>query len=396
MKWLIAAAAAAGAALLFPLEAAAASFSHQALAYFVPDKRIRVDAGITDPRGVQLARVYFKAGAQADYIFVPMQQAGGRYVATLPAPSASAGSLEYLLLALDNDGQVSRTDAYKVAARRSDETPAWQSAGGRGDVKVFSEIPNAPKPVAMYSDSLAMDVVESGARLGAAAGLYAGTGGGAASASAATAKSATAAGTTSGTTTAATTTATVGGLSTAAIVGGVVVAGAAVAAAAGGGGGGSGGSGGGTSTPSGPAAFAGPWSGTFSVSVTVTCSNAAGNGSCSASAPFSGTADSAGNFTGSSQSGVWSCSGSPVGTSIAGFNLPSQSFNSTIAANGAATFRAASSQSVQGSSFSCPALIVTFTSSPHRVSGSAPCTGTIADPTYGTCTFTEPLSISGS
>ena len=383
-----------GLAMALPFAAFAASITHQPIAYFVPEKRIRVDAGISDPKGVQVARVYFKAGAQADYIFVPMQPAGGRYVATLPAPSASANALEYLVLASNNDGQVSRTEAYKVAARRTSETPSWQSAGGQGDVKVFTEIPDMPKPIAAYSDSIAMDVVESGARLGAAAGLYAGTGGAGGAAGAATAKSAAGASTTTSTTAASAS--AVGGLSTAAIVGGVVVAGAAVAAASGGGGGGGSGGSSTPSAPSGPAAFAGAWSGTFSVNATVTCTNSAGNATCSASAPFSGNADAAGNFVGSSQPGTWSCSGSSVATSITGATLTPQTFNSTISANGTATFLAATNPSAPGVSAGCPALVVTFTSSPHHVGGTMTCSGTVTSTSFGSCSFTEPVTISGS
>src|ERR1700674_2238259 len=167
--------------------ARAATIDHNAIAYFVADKRVRLEATVSDPKGVQLARTYFKTPAQADYIYVPMQAAGAnRYVAVLPAPNASTPSMEYLFLALNNDGQVSRTEAYKVQARKGGETPSWQSASNQGELKVFTELPNAPKAVAGFSDSVAMDLAESGARFGAAAGLYGGVQGSAAGAAATT------------------------------------------------------------------------------------------------------------------------------------------------------------------------------------------------------------------
>ena len=46
---------------------------HAPLSYFVAGKRINVEARIADPKGVKVARTYFRAGAQADYTFVPMQ-----------------------------------------------------------------------------------------------------------------------------------------------------------------------------------------------------------------------------------------------------------------------------------------------------------------------------------
>jgi hypothetical protein len=236
------------------------TIDHARLAYFVAEKRIVVTAMVTDPKGVKLARTYFKAGAQADYTFVPMQSAGAnRYFATLPAPAAGTPSIEYIVLAQNGAGAVSRTAAFTVQARNGGETPSWQSSSKAGDLRVFTEAAQAPANLAGFSDSVTLDVVESGARLGAAAGLYGGGSGGAAGvASTATSGAATAA-TTAG--------ATAGGLSTAAIVGGVVIAGAA-AAAAGGGGGGSSATPASPPAPSGAAAYAGNWSGTWTLTQT--------------------------------------------------------------------------------------------------------------------------------
>jgi hypothetical protein len=54
--------------------------------------------------------------------------------------------------------------AYTVAARKSNETPAWQSAASRGDVKVYTELAEAPRTIAGFTDSITIDIVESGAR----------------------------------------------------------------------------------------------------------------------------------------------------------------------------------------------------------------------------------------
>lgn len=363
-------------AVSVPMVALAATFNHQQIPYFVPEKRIRVDSAISDPKGVQVARVYFKAGAQADYIFVPMTQSGGRYVATLPAPSASAGSMEYLLLALNNDGQVSRTEAYKVAARRSNETPSWQSASGQGQVKVFTEIPEMPKPVAAYSDSIAMDVVESGARLGGAVGLYAGTGGGAGSAGAATAKSA--AGASSTTSTTAASASTVGGFSTAAIIGGVVVAGAAVAAASSGGGGGSSGG----STPSGTS-FAGTYNGTQSSNISINCGSF-GSATCTINAPITLTVNSSNSASGSTGTANITCSSPSFGSiaqAVSGSQLPA----TPVSSSGVISIPG-SSVSQSGASVTCSAGSITLNGSSHTMSGSQSCSGNFSSPPES-CTF---------
>lgn len=345
-------------ALAAPLAAVAATFNHQQIAYYVPDKRIRVDAAISDPKGVQVARVYFKAGAQADYIFVPMQQSAGRYVATLPAPSASANSMEYLLLAMNGDGQVSRTDAYKVAARRSNETPSWQSASGQGDVKVFTEIPNAPKPVAMYSDSIAMDVVESGARLGAAAGLYPG-GGGAGGATA--------------------TASTAGGVSTAVIVGGLAVAGIAVAAGSRGGGDSGG-------TPS--TNFAGTYNGSQSGNININC-GAAGSATCTVSAPVTINVNSSNTATGVAGNGTVNCN-------IPGFGTAAQAVASgvtiqgPVGSNGVISIPG-STISQSGVNVTCQAGSVTLNATSHTFSGSQACSGNFNQPP-NSCTFNFTLN----
>ena len=347
---------------------AATTISHSAIGYFVPDKRINIDAAISDPSGIKLARVYFKPAAQADYLLVPMRSEGAnRFVGTIPAPSASTSKLEYLVLAVNNDGQVSRTDAYTATERASRETPAWQSAPTQEPVKVFTELPTAPAPSAAFSDSVSMDVVESGARFGAVAGLYGAQAGGAAGGAAS-----------GSTTTAATTTsATAGGLSTAAIVGGIAVAGGLAAAASGGGGGGGGG--GGT-----PTSFAGNWSGTEAGSISVTCpSQPSQGGSCTFTIPYSGTVNASNVFNGSTSAGNVNCSSPSFGT-IAQAITGSQPLTFTIASNGTASIPGFS-QSQSGASITCAAANLTFSASAHTISGSQSCNGTFSPPA---CTFT--------
>ena len=372
-KW--AAIAMSGFAALYATFAAAQTrFDHHAPGYVVPEKRVQISANVTDPKGVKLARVYFKTPAQADYVFVPMSSAGGaRYVATVPAINASAPSLQYVLLAVSSEGAVSKTQEYTVAARKSTEVPAWQSASNTGEMKVFTEAAMAPQSVAGFADSIAMDVVESGARFGAAAGLAASGGAGAAGSGAA-------GGTSAG--------ATAGGLSTAAIVGGVAIA-AGVAAAAGGGGGGGGG--GGSTTGGG---LSGSWSGTVTQNIQMSCTvpGASATETCTLSQPFTGTVDGSGNFNYTAAASTMNCSLSgssfsqPVPASSSSFNVPS-SGNVTIPG---------STNSQSGITTVCPAGSITFANSPRRISGSYTC-NTSGSPSPGsTCNGTSVVTWSGS
>ncbi len=206
------------------------SIQHKPVAYITPDKRTRLEASVKDAKGISLVRVYFKADNQADYLFVPMETTtAGSYSAILPGMAKGAKSLDYLFLAVNNDNQVVKTQVFSVKQKEDKDAPSWQMVKSDGDIQVWTELGKAPAVAESFSDSIAMNAVESGGRFGVVAGLYEGSTSAATSGAAGSASSA------------GTVTAAAGGLSTAAIVGAAVVGGAA---AAGGGGGG-----GGTTTP---------------------------------------------------------------------------------------------------------------------------------------------------
>ena len=170
-------------ALLSPIASAIAAdtdttVGHKAIAHFVPEKRIRVEAKIKDPKGVNLVRAYFKSDAHADYLFVPLAKLEtdpNSYAGCLPAPAASAASIEYLFLVVNDERKVVKTAPPNKAAARSDkDLPSWQMGCGNEQMTVYKELPELPSPTGAYADSVAMDVVESGARFGAVAGLFGG------------------------------------------------------------------------------------------------------------------------------------------------------------------------------------------------------------------------------
>lgn len=207
---------------------ASTKIMHTPPAYFIPGHRIAVKADVTDKAGITVARCYFRATDQADYVFVSLNPAtDGTYEGILPAPSKETQTVTYLFLAVNGKGKIVKTESFSVNKIEGEEIPAWQQTGSEGNIQVSTELAKAPESVSGFSDSITMDVTESSARFGAVSGgIYAATAGSAGSA-AATAGAAGAVGASTG-------------LSTTALVGigaGVAAVAGGIAALAGGGGG---------------------------------------------------------------------------------------------------------------------------------------------------------------
>jgi len=250
---------------------------HKPISYFVAEKRIRLDAEVKDTAGIELVRCYFKGKAEADYVFVTMNQGDiGEYSAILPAPNQKADMIEYLFLAVNKSNQVVKTQIFNVKRNlEASKTPSWQDLSSEGNIKVGIELGEAPETLEGFSDSITMDIVESGLRFGFVAALYSsiqmaaagGVGGG----TAATAATATAGGTVTATS----------GLSTAVIVGlalgGAALVGGIAAAAGGGSSGGGGSSSGGSGTGGGTSACT---TSQQTICAGTTCTNCSCAGNC--------------------------------------------------------------------------------------------------------------------
>jgi len=147
---------------------------HKPIKYFVPEKRIKVEATVTDEQGVNLVRCYFRAVEQADYVFVAMNPGSSLYQGVLPAPSKDTETLEYLFLVVNGKNEVVKTQTFKVKKKDDDETPAWQQVSSKGDIHVTTELAQAPQVPPGFADSIAVDIAESSARFGVVvAGIYA-------------------------------------------------------------------------------------------------------------------------------------------------------------------------------------------------------------------------------
>lgn len=230
------------------------SIRHNPVEEVVAGKRIPLDAKLQDDAGIKLARVYFKAEEAKDYSFInlhPTDDVGFlddvtdavdsvgtkseivNVVGELPAPANGAGSFEYLILVLNGNDLVVKSQTYVVKVE--DDQDAGTAVAENEPINVYTELSEAPSEVTGFSDNITVDVIESAAKLGVVAGLY----------SSLTTGGSSAAATAGGTVTAS------AGYSTAVLVTGAVVATAAVvgvAAASGGGGGSSSGGGGGDVT----------------------------------------------------------------------------------------------------------------------------------------------------
>ncbi len=221
-----------------PLHAAQAPAStkviHTPIPYFVPEHRITIEARVTDESGIDLVRCYFKADMQAEYVFVPMTETReGYFQAILPAPADYAEQIRYLVLVVNQNRQVVKTQEFSVEkALDAKEVPAWQKASLDESIAVYTELPTPPETLAGFTDNLTLDAVESSLRFGMVAGIYSASATASAGPVTGAAASASSAGTVSATT-GVLTTATI-----AAIVGVAAGAGLIAAAASGSGGGG--------------------------------------------------------------------------------------------------------------------------------------------------------------
>jgi len=148
---------------------------HKPVEYFVPGKRIVLNAGIKDKQGIEIARCYFRAQGEADFVFVQMTQTeAGIFRAILPAPTTSTEAIDYVFLAVNSEKQVVKTQKFTIPKKANeDKAPIWQQTGSEGNIIVKTELAEAPSQLAGFSDSIIWDVVESSERFGVVAGgLY--------------------------------------------------------------------------------------------------------------------------------------------------------------------------------------------------------------------------------
>lgn len=150
--------------------APATAFSHHPPEYLQPGARILVNCRISDPAKIKLARCYFRAAGDAEYVFVPMNTwPNNLFTATLPAMSNSAKALQYRFLSVNSMGQIAKTSEFTVNVKQvQGNIPYWQSAADPGTIKVNTEIAReesiASQGVTGFDDKILIQVAQSSAR----------------------------------------------------------------------------------------------------------------------------------------------------------------------------------------------------------------------------------------
>lgn len=161
------------AARVFAQEKIATKIKHKPFKYFVADHRIRVDAAVSDEADINVVRCYFRAPEQADFVFVTMTESEkGSYQGILPVPGPHTDSIIYIFLAANAKKQVVKTQEF-LMKKEAKEVPPWQTKA-EGDVKVSTELGQAPEKPKGFRDSILMDQSESTVRLSGASIIYGG------------------------------------------------------------------------------------------------------------------------------------------------------------------------------------------------------------------------------
>lgn len=143
------------------------NISHSPVDTFIPGFRMQVKALVSDETGVMLVRCYFRAAGEAEYMFVDMPLViGNEYSGTLPAPLESTEALEYILLAVNNDGVVVRTQLFSARRAEGREKPVWQQVDSGGEISINTELSRVPESIPGFDDNIVVNVMESAFRFG--------------------------------------------------------------------------------------------------------------------------------------------------------------------------------------------------------------------------------------
>ncbi|MBU1339716.1 MAG: hypothetical protein KKD56_11700, partial [Acidobacteria bacterium] len=141
--------------------------SHTPVPYYVPGSRIQIKALVSDEGGIMLVRCYFRAKDADEFVFVDMPLiVGNEYIGIIPAPAAAAAAVEYLILAVNQNGLVVRSQMFEARRDSGAEQPAWQGVDMSGSVAVKTELARASQTIPGFSDNVTADVVESAFRFG--------------------------------------------------------------------------------------------------------------------------------------------------------------------------------------------------------------------------------------
>jgi hypothetical protein len=125
-----------------PARAEPPSLEHQPPPCTVPDKAIRLCAGVTDDGQVAKSRIYFRRGGDKFYSFVDMAFGGLNFCGTLPPPrGGKVASIEYYVQAVDDQYESTRTSTYQIAVQPEgvcEFPPVEKDAARAADIAVHA------------------------------------------------------------------------------------------------------------------------------------------------------------------------------------------------------------------------------------------------------------------
>ena len=102
---------------------------------YVPGFRINLDAQIKDDSGLIVSRCYFKAKEAKNFVFVEMVPKGNpTYLASLPAPWVNSEEIQYVIVAVNKQKQVTRSQVFTIKERETKEAATWKEPS---EVKEF-------------------------------------------------------------------------------------------------------------------------------------------------------------------------------------------------------------------------------------------------------------------
>jgi hypothetical protein len=109
---------------------------HTQLEFFVPGKRILMQAHVSDPAGIAEARLYFGTSKDTkNLVYSKMNPQGDSYVGIIPSPSSKTEKIFYSFLSVNYNGDVVKTALFELRSSVNvGFVPTWQ-----GDFNEYGE-----------------------------------------------------------------------------------------------------------------------------------------------------------------------------------------------------------------------------------------------------------------
>lgn len=127
-------------------------------------------ARVTDPDGVDVIRIYFKAPQSREFFFIELKAKNGEYVGLMPAPAAGTTRVEQVVLVKDGSGNISQSRFFDTSTSISKTGSIPESR----PVVVYSEVTPTPKKLDGFTGKYTIRKVPESQKLGVVAGLVRG------------------------------------------------------------------------------------------------------------------------------------------------------------------------------------------------------------------------------